>query len=170
MRALTLALVGLVGLGGLGACGGSPPPEPAATLELGAIDASGQFSPIADGADVTLVAGAQGGFHVWLGYRVTGMASGATRLERWAHRKSDGQLVLRMASTIEIGAPASDGSWQPADPIPMFMCPSPIGLSVIDQPIVFELELPDAQLSRSVTLVPHCPDAERDFCVRICSG
>ncbi len=56
----------------------------------------------------------------------------------------------------------------------MFMCPSPIGLSVIDRPIVFELAFhgeDGAALARqSITLVPRCPDGERDFCLRICTG
>jgi hypothetical protein len=56
----------------------------------------------------------------------------------------------------------------------MFMCPSPIGISVVDVPIYFTLRLSgagDADLARAaITLVPRCPDAQRDFCTRICTG
>ena len=140
------------------------------TLTVGGVGADGQWRELADGADVTLVAGAQGGFHVWLRYRVDGLAAGTQRLERTAHRVSDGQLVLRSTGEVTV-QPGSDGAFEPADPIPMFMCPSPIGLSVIDQPIVFRIAFPDEQLARELTLVPHCPtDGSRDFCMRICTG
>ena len=56
----------------------------------------------------------------------------------------------------------------------MFMCPSPIGISVVDVPIDFTLRLlgaGDAELARAaITLVPRCPEAQRDFCTRICTG
>jgi len=175
LRTLLVAAVTLVTLG----CA-PPPHDPASPdalpavspLRLGAAD----HAALSDGQDVELVAGAQGGFHVWMTWAVGGMRPQALTLERTAHRLGDGKPVLRTSATVEIGAPGADGSFAPVDPIPMFMCPSPIGLSVIDQPIVFELRLADEHgatlAGGAVTLVPHCPaDGEqRDFCVRICSG
>jgi hypothetical protein len=56
----------------------------------------------------------------------------------------------------------------------MFMCPSPVGLTVIEQPIVYQLAMSDADgtalAAGTVTLVPHCPDDAADFCMRICTG
>jgi len=151
----------------------SPPPDPPPVpppvglpLTLG-MDAGDQsFVAFTDGEDVTLVEGAQGGFHVWVRYRYGGEAGVTARLERTAHRQMDDALVLR--STAQVGmVPESD-------PLPMFMCPSPVGLSVIDQPIVFQLQFSDdngAVLAEgAATLVPRCPEANRDFCLRICTG
>src|SRR5262249_45212938 len=78
------------------------PPHTNAVLELGGVDAMGQWVALIDGQDVTLVEGAQGGFHVWLKYRVTEMGSGNQHLERTAHRAEDGQLVLRTDGNVVV--------------------------------------------------------------------
>jgi hypothetical protein len=159
-----------IAFAGCGGPGQPPPPTMQAQVELS--DQNG--APVTDGQDVTLVAGAQGGFHVWLSYRVEGMAAGEVVLERTAHRLSDDQLVLRSSTTIELGAPGDDGWYASPAPLPMFMCPSPVGLSVIDVPIQFELSFGSRDgtplASQSVTLVPHCPDQASTFCQQICSG
>jgi hypothetical protein len=130
-----------------------PAPSPTATLEI---------LGVTDGQDVTLVAGAQGGFHVWLSYATSGMPAGAATLLRTANRVEDDALVLRMQGQAMPEA---------TDPIPMFMCPSPIGLSVIDRPIRFRLEFTDEKAAAEVTLTPHCPtDSSNAFCMRICTG
>jgi hypothetical protein len=167
-----------IGLFWLGACGGpgsGPDPDmrspvtavtPGAPLTLGTSDAMGGFVPYTDGQDVTLVEGAQGGFHVWMRYEYGGKSGISARLERTAHRRLDGAIVLRSVGDANM-VPESD-------PLPMFMCPSPVGLSVIDQPIQFQLRFTDdagAELATgAITLVPHCPDDNRDFCLRICTG
>ena len=154
MRFLTALL--LIG------CSGSPPPVGEAMLTLGQLD--GSFLPYVDGQDVTLVAGAQGGFHVWMSSQLD--HTGEAMLERTAHRVSDDALILRTTSVAEL-----DGG--PAQPLPMFMCPAPVGISVIDQPIEYELRFSDdnGEIARgSVRLVPHCPTDQLEFCQRICSG
>ncbi len=148
-------------------------PANAAALALGAPTASGGFAPFSAGQDVTLVEGAQGGFHVWMKYRVRGMSAQPTELERTAERASDGVIVLRTMSVADVGAPAADGWFESPDALPMFMCPTPIGISVIDRPMVFELRFLDGDrvvAEQSIELVPRCPDAERDLCLRICTG
>jgi len=142
------------------------PPPAAGAMTLGMSDVDGTFAPFTEGQDVTLVSGAQGGFHVWLAYRYDGVPGGDAKLSRGAHRLVDDAIVLRTSAEITVAVQSP--------PMPMFMCPSPIGLSVIDQPIVFELSMqPDdgsGLVAQHITLVPHCPDAERDFCLRICTG
>jgi len=156
----------------LGAC--SAPP--AIHADGGPSGSAAQMSllMLADGQDATLVAGAQGGFHVWLQYAVRGLPAGTVTLERTAHRASDGAVVLVYRGDVDIGAPDATGWWTAPSPIPMFMCPSPIGLSVVDVPIELTLRLlgaGDAELARAaVTVTPRCPDAQRDFCERICTG
>jgi len=55
------------------------------------------------------------------------------------------------------------------------MCPTPIGINVIDQRIVFDVTLtttdgaPLAHSSAEATV--HCPDGtQAPFCAKICSG
>src|SRR5262249_6328176 len=99
---------------------------------------------------------------------------GDVTIERRATRVSDGALVLRDDGAAAIGAPDADGYFQPAQPVPMFMCPSPVGISVIDTPIRLELTIRRADDSSAVQagveVIPVCPDDARDFCERICTG
>jgi len=145
----------------------SPSPAPGPTAEMAVLT-------LTDGQDDTLVEGAQGGFHVWMQYAVRGMAPATVTLERSARRASDGAVVLVYRGDVDIGAPDATGWWTAPSPIPMFMCPSPIGISVVDTPIDFTLRLVgdgDAELARAaITLVPRCPADQRDFCTRICTG
>jgi hypothetical protein len=153
--------------GGPGAPDGS-----AAELALLAPGADGTLGPISDGSEVTLVPGAQGGFHVWLGYRLRGVPAGETAIERDADRVSDGAVVLRYLDAVDV-EPGGDGWFAPASPVPMFMCPTPIGLSILGVPIAYRLRvLDDAGAERAaarVTLVPRCPDGNA-ACARICAG
>jgi hypothetical protein len=139
-------------------CSGGPPP-----LVTLALSGPGD-APLSDGQDVLLEPGAQGGFHVWLTWRADGMEPAELQLERTARRLADDKVVLRTSGAVrELGGT-----------IPMFMCPTPIGISVVDQPIVFRLSLGDSSGARlaagAITLVPHCPDGQREFCERICTG
>jgi hypothetical protein len=176
--AIASALAALV----VGCAPASPPPPPPPTppvaradLAIGAPDGStGAMVPFTDGQQVELVAGAQGGFHVWLEYALRDLPPGFYTLERNAHRVSDDAVVLRYTGTVEVGAPAGDGWWTAPSPIPMFMCPTPIGISIVGEPIAFLLRVLDdagGELARAgVTLVPRCPAAQLDFCTRICTG
>jgi hypothetical protein len=170
-----LCAIALVGMG----CSG-PVVKPPAT---GPITTSPPTAPVpatlaidgyTDGQDVTLVPGAQGGFHVWMQWRVRDLPPSTVTLERSAHRVSDDAVVLVYRGAVDIGAPDADGWWRAPAPIPMFMCPSPIGISIVDTPIDYTLRLvgdDGAELARAgITLVPHCPDDQRDFCTRICTG
>lgn len=172
-----LAFAGIVAAAlGLVGCGGTPPPIGSATLALGsaASDGSG-FVPLT--GDQTLVPGAQGGFHIWLKWRVQGMAPEKVHVHRESHRVSDDALVLLADGTQEVGAPdpASGGWWELPSAQPSFMCPTPIGISVIDERIVFDVTLttvdgaPLAKSSAEATV--HCPSGDQNaFCLQICSG
>lgn len=173
LRLLAAALLATVGSG----CGtGAEPPDMghSAAMTLGTADASGQFAPLVDGQDVTLVEGAQGGFHVWMKFRVAGMAPQTVHLARTAHRLSDDAPVLRTMTTIDVGAAATDGAWEVPMALPMFMCPSPIGIRVVDEPIVYDLAMSDdaghTLAEGSITLVPRCPADQEAFCMKICTG
>jgi hypothetical protein len=136
----------------------SPPPGGVEAAAIALFDAQG--APYHDGQDVTLVAGAQGGYHVWLDWRMTPAPAGELQLERRAHRVSDGALVLRYDTSVDENS---------ATLVPMFMCPAPVGLPILDQPIEYELSFSN-RARGAVTLVPHCPDDSIEICQRICSG
>jgi hypothetical protein len=179
--AILLTLLTLAGCGAAprttsGTPSGTPAtgntPGTAIALTLGAPGDGGALDPLDDGAAVTLVPGAQGGFHVWLAYRLRDVPAGTFTLERDAARVSDGAVVLRYRGDIAV-TPASDGSFVPDGPVPMFMCPAPIGISIIGVPIAYRLRLIDGdgqeRAGAGVTLVARCPD-DNAACPRICSG
>jgi hypothetical protein len=137
-------------------------------------DGSG-FVPVADGTEVELIPGAQGGFHVWLNVSVHGFA-GIVLFERRARRASDDVLVFRgLRQLIEVPDQAMDGWWDNPYATPAFMCPSPIGIKVYDEELVFEIELTDEDgevlATDRLRLIPRCPEGEQaEFCRQICAG
>jgi hypothetical protein len=156
-------------------CGAEPPsPLPPGDVEisLGTVDEGAGFLALA--GDQPLVPGAQGGFHVWLTYRVQGHQPGAVRVRRTARRVSDGRLILLTEGMVDLGPAGEGGFWELPAPLPSFMCPSPLGVRVFDELVRFEVELLDAgepMASGSAEAVPRCPDDEHlEFCLRICSG
>jgi hypothetical protein len=171
MRALATLLLLLAP-----ACGGAPPNPPPGdqVLALGTLAPDGGYLPLVDGQDATLVEGAQGGFHVWMKFLLPEPSPMHVHVSRTAHRASDGQLVLRSTGTLDIPEMPPGMMWESPDPTPMFMCPSPVGIRVVDESIVFEVGFSDdsgAEVAHgSVTLVPRCPDAQLAFCMRICTG
>jgi hypothetical protein len=156
-------------------CGGAPPGPPGnVMLVLGSAmtDGSG-FLPLA--GDETLVAGAQGGFHVWVKYRVHGMAPATLTVHRAARRKSDGTLVLSTDGTLDVGAAGPDGWWQLDRALPNFICPPPLGVNVIDEALDFAVELHDENgapvAAAQAEATVHCPEgSDGELCRRICAG
>ena len=138
----------------------------------------GQWLPWVDGQEATLTEGAQGGFHIWMKLRIGGAGPGRElEMQKMAHRVSDDRLVLRAMQTIQVGPEGAEGFWEMPVATPMFMCPSPIGISVIDEAILFELIFTDAtnvEVARAgIKVVPRCPTTSADslmFCKRICTG
>ena len=100
---------------------------------------------------------------------------GVTAIERgWLNCN---QIVLRANSTIDVGPAGADGFWELPAATPMFMCPSPVNIRVIDEAIRFEITLTDANNATvahgQTTLVPRCPTSPPEtfaFCQMICVG
>jgi hypothetical protein len=133
------------------------------------------FIAAADGDDAELVAGAQGGFHVWINVRLKG-TSGPVYLVHEARRVSDDTLVLRgNRQVMEVPDDAMEDWWESPSAAPAFMCPSPIGIRIYDEEIRFTVEVRDTEdtplASDEILLVPRCPAVEQhEFCIEICSG
>ncbi len=161
----------------LAACGADPAvPGDAATaaIVLGTVASDGTgFEPMT--GDQPLIPGAQGGFHVWLKYRVAGIAPGTVRVVRTVRRVADGRLILMTDGAQDIGAAGTDGWWELPAPVPSFMCPAPLGVRVNDELVRFDVTLVDP--TSGATLVegtadatPRCP-ADGDqaaHCLAIC--
>jgi hypothetical protein len=92
-----------------------------AELELGT--GTARFVALADGDEVAMVHGAQGGWHLWVSARATGMSSGVGSLEI-AHGPADGssELVATRAG-VTFDPPDAEGrrltlGWQAILPDP----------------------------------------------------
>ena len=169
-----LSGVALLSLVACGRGGGPIDPPPTCELELGTAGQGGtgfEAMPLA----ATLVPGAQGGFHVWLSYRIKGAAPGAVKAAHTVRRESDGKLLSRGDRKLEVGAGAGDGWWQSEGATPAFLCPTPLGVSVIDEHAVFEVTLlaedGSEMAKRQVKTQLVCPtDGQAAFCQNICKG
>lgn len=169
---------------------GCQPPETApdlgptpGTLTLGTIDPArfgdNRWVDLADDQLVQLAPGAQGGFHVWVLYRIQGLA-GRVQVSRIADRlPPDGSARQRVLTTTGFLTLPSTDLWQTPDPIPSFMCPTPIGVSVLSAPIELSVRITDQDDSTrtlaqaKVRLQEQCPpdtDPTHAFCLRICQG
>ncbi len=158
----------------LAGCGGEPPVTGPGSITLGTTTTAGEGFFALEG-DQTLVPGAQGGFHVWLKYRIQGMSAGKVMVKRTARRVSDDRLILTTEASQEIGPASTGGYWEVPSAIPSFMCPSPLGVKVFDIPVVFDVKVVGADgqtlAESSAEATPHCPtDEQGDFCRSICSG
>jgi hypothetical protein len=87
------------------ACGAADPPvapcpagEPA--VELGAGEVT--FSPLADGQDLRLVRGAQGGCHFALAFRTDGFAGRRTRVDYALSNVTDGVEILESRQFVRL--------------------------------------------------------------------
>ena len=187
---LALAIAAAVLAAGVPACAGSDPggapdgggggeadagPDPTGELHLGGAEDSGTgFVELEDGADATLVAGAQGGYHVWTSLRARSM-KGELRIEREARRVADGVLVLSVpVQELFVPDEAMEDWWQEPDPWPNFMCPTPVGIQVYDQEVEFTVQVRtvDGALvgEDHISLVPRCPAGDEVNCHERCSG
>lgn len=163
--------------GGAGPDAGAPDAggEPSGELLLGGAEDTGiGFVALEDGADAPLIAGAQGGYHVYTGLRARGM-KGELRIEREARRVSDEVLVLSVpVRELLIPDEAMEVWWQEPEAWPNFMCPSPIGIQVYDQEVEFAVQVRtvDGELvgEDTITLVPRCPAGDEQNCHERCSG
>jgi hypothetical protein len=157
-----------------------PPPDPdggtdggevwpAGTLELGIEDA-GMFDTFP--AQVQASPGAQGGYHVAVMYRVTGKALPGVLFEHRVTRVSDARLVSKGNRTMTIDPVAAGQSWTTPGPVIIFICPTPVGVNVLGEPLHFEVT---ASKSGEVLGKAEgdatfgCPPNDA-FCASICAG
>lgn len=178
------------------ACGGEGPPDGAmdggldggtqtGTLYIGTATTSGTdpktlvYAPLQAGAELTLEPGAQGGFHVFMHLQVDDFAIAGMGerplVQRWARRVDTGELVSR-ASRTHLFVPSDvPGRVQIDGAVPLFLCPTPVGIEVAEQPLELEVQISADQDSEGVKgklqFTPRCPEGDqRQFCLNICFG
>lgn len=150
---------------------GPPPRSFTASVQSAGLD--GMIAqPLA--SESTLVSGAQGGFHVWLTVRLTGAPTGPMRVKHTIRRQSDGTLFSTGERTLEVAEAGADGAWESLPAWPAFLCPSPLGINVLNEPAVIRLELSSkaGAMLGSAEVNSHfvCPADQQAFCERICRG
>lgn len=97
MRFFVPTLV-MLGLG----CSAAADPTPAeATLELGT--GTARFVPVADGDELPMIRGAQGGWHVWISVRVDGMdvSTGSLTFEHQPADESEPMVESRVGAVFD---------------------------------------------------------------------
>lgn len=142
----------------------------AGAVALGTLD-SATFMALP--AQLELQPGAQGGFHVPVMFRVTGHTEPKAVFDHRLTRVRDGVLVSKGTRTFDV-APDGTGAWLSPDWVPLFLCPTPVGVSVVDEALNFELTVsrrPGLLLDRvTVQAVVTCPAGARALCESVCKG
>ncbi len=173
----------LAGLLAATACDPEPPdpPPPPASLNLaigtGAADGTPGFLPITDGQELTLEPGAQGGFHVFVNVRLD--QDGVTVvgdfpiIAREARRVATGQLVSKAQHKVRLTP--GDTHFDTEKSIPLFLCPTPVGIPVADELLELKVEVrateDSAPITGTIRFTPRCPGGDQNtFCQRICFG
>jgi hypothetical protein len=136
-----------------------PPPPPGG---MGTVE----FVAVQDGAELELIPGAQGGFHVSIPIRVDGFDPAArVEVDRETRRDDTRDLVASTTFTSAIG----EGGMLIRE-VPVFLCPAPVGISIADEPLEVSVEVRAGVTAyASVAFVAHCPTGDQaDFCDRIC--
>jgi hypothetical protein len=111
---------------------------PDGTVTFGTTDDNGElFQNL--GSSFTLYRGPQGGNHAYAKYQVSGghLASGAT-FEHRVRRAKDGVLVSKGNRSFDVTA-TDGGVWTSEGAVIMFLCPTPVGVSIVREQLDFEV-------------------------------
>ncbi|MEL6185577.1 MAG: hypothetical protein AAFU79_13225, partial [Myxococcota bacterium] len=87
---------------------------------------------------------------------------------------SDGVLVSRTLQR-RVRLVEREGVFETEASLPLFLCPTPIGVAVGDRPIELTVEVSDADETNTyeatIRFTPRCPaDDTATFCANICFG
>lgn len=153
---ITLAL-GLVPVAFVaGGCANDAAPKEG-TLELGSGES--EFAPIEDGAHVDLVRGAQGGYHVWLSMRATGLAPKNVRTHVTAERDADDLMLSESRVALQFTPVAAEtptiefAGWPTILTMPA---------CAVGQLLRIHVELQDAEGARAAATRFVVPEGELD--------
>lgn len=156
-----------------------PPPPPSLNLAIGtgAPDGTAGFVALTDEQTLTLEPGAQGGFHVYVNVRLDQDGLNAVGdfpiIAREARRVATGQLVSKAQHKVRLVT--TDDGVDTEKSIPLFLCPTPVGIPVADELLELKVEVRASESSAPITgtirFMPKCPTGDQGgFCQRICFG
>lgn len=157
----------------LAGCGSDPCASitEAAQIEVGGADAAGAtFEPFSDGSERSLIAGPQGGYHVWLHARVRGICPASARIERRVIDEATGDLLLFSSSGAGLVETATEGEHELDGAVPMQLCP-PVIVPPVGRALRFYARITDgsgrsAEAMRS--FMAACPAGDLR-CADVCS-
>ncbi|MEL7239460.1 MAG: hypothetical protein AAGK78_11410 [Planctomycetota bacterium] len=167
------------------ACGdeSTPPPPPPGlfSVTLGSaadpVRGTGGFATIDNLAALPLRPGSQGGLHVYINLRLSERAVDAIGerplIYREARRISDGRLVSRLEHRTQLVESSTTGAFDTERSISLFLCPTPVGVDVADEPLELTVEVRtdygEALAAQGqIQFVPYCLDEGRTFCRDLC--
>lgn len=141
------------------ACGVTAPvadagPSCSTTLTLGTMnDLDGGFAPLLDGADVTVHAGPQGGFHVFVGVEVSGAPK--LGLLEWQLTSKTGQaLASRTLEVSTVLLEERECGWaRPRDAL--IFSSNDDAMNFRGVPVRLEARLPSSGLVKQLDVVPR---------------
>ena len=135
------------------------------------------WTDVADGADLVLEVGPQGGFHMWLHLRASGLCLDGLQATPEAKTTAAELVASRADVPLSLVDLAEPSGWSgTAMPERLILCQPPFGIDVIDQPIDISVRVQD-QLGRTATdsrrLVVRCPTSNQSVlatCKFVCDN
>lgn len=145
--------------------------EVVAPLELSTTDQNGGSVPLTSDAFAT--PGSQGGFHVNVFYKLPEGGVGEVTFEHRVVRASDDKLVSTGSRQWDLGL-FRVSSWESPAPVNVFMCPTPVGVDVIDRELLFTVKAKDAMgrvlAAGTARATFRCGPNAGTYCTNICKG
>jgi len=142
-----------------------------APLELSTTDENGAFVPLT--GDAFAVPGSQGGFHVNVLYKLPEGGVGEVTFEHRVVRASDDKLVSTGSRQWDLGL-FRVASWASPSSVNVFMCPTPVGVDVIDRELLFTVKAKDAMgrvlAAGTARATFRCGPNAGSYCTNICKG
>lgn len=114
--------------------------------------------------------GSQGGFHVSVSYRLPEGGVGSITFSHAVRRSSDGVLVSRGSRVFDLGN-ASEQAWTAPEAVRVFMCPTPLGVDIVNQALRVEVTAADASgRVLGVSQAQTTFKCSSSYCTSSCTG
>ncbi|HJZ88081.1 MAG TPA: hypothetical protein VKN99_23065 [Polyangia bacterium] len=114
-----------------------------------------------DGSEISLIEGAQGGFHVLFALRARGLRAGSALVEWSVRPAGTGDPPLLRGDVRSFLSEVDAEGWLRAPAaVPCVLCPSPAPVSEVPLEFQFAVHDRDGTMGeRTLALSPRCPDA-----------
>lgn len=160
----------VIGCGGDDSCSLS---DVAPSVEIGVANARrSEFVPVTDGADATMDAGSQGGFHFYLQVRAVGLCPEGAAMSYQVTTVDTMDVVADVTVAIALTEVAVDGSHYTERGAQAQACPT--NFDMVDRAVDVQVTITDTldqTVSDSRRLVLRCPDDHEGIfrtCLDVC--